>query len=93
MNKTKVKWIFCRVVMRLDWIPRYGRFYRVHFSEDSDGKKKTTLGPARWTWQRRGRWGMYLLDRMGLMWWFIDEGIRRQDASSRSTLRRDDDRD
>lgn len=90
MNKTWIKWIFCRVVMRLDWIPRYGRLYRYE-GVDEEGDMK--LGPARWEWQRRGRWGMYLLDRMGLLWWFIDEGVRRHDADSGSARGRTDDGD
>lgn len=65
-----MKWytlLFCKVVVQLDRIPRYGRLYR---------KVRRPEGwvsmPAEWTWQRRGRWGLNLLSRMGLLWPYID---------------------
>jgi len=59
----------CRVVLLLDAIPRYGRLYQ-WLGLDDNGDVK--MGNARWTWQRRGRWGLNLLDHFGLLWRYID---------------------
>lgn len=64
MNKWTMK--FCHIVLQLDRIPRYGRLYTYHGSLKREDMTK------HWEWQRRGRWGMNLLDRMGLMWKYID---------------------
>ena len=63
LNKTGVK--FCDVVIQLDRIPRYGRFYRI------DPKTMTT-GKAEWEYQKLGRWGTYLLDDLDLLWKHIE---------------------
>lgn len=68
----------CRVVLVFNLLPRYGRLYKMIPGEDGP-----TLGPATWTWQRHGHWGVNLLDRMNLMWAYIAEYERRHpDASS-----------
>lgn len=72
----KAKWIFCNLVLKLDWIPRCGRFYPLLQERDDDGLR--IIGPAEWSWQRRGRWGMYFLDRVGLLWPWIDEVQKRK---------------
>lgn len=64
MNRWQV--LLCRCVMQLDRIPRYGRLYRLRTETRTVDKK------PHWEWQRRGRWGMNLLDRMGLLWKYID---------------------
>lgn len=74
-------WILCRLIMRLDRIPRYGRLYEVRPPWDDDDD--VALGPAQWTWQHHGRWGLNLLDRLGLLWQYIDEVERRHNATSR----------
>jgi hypothetical protein len=58
---------FCELVMQLDRMSRYGRYYRI---KTVNGEMVTS--PARWSWQRRGRWGMNLLDRLGLLFPYID---------------------
>ena len=65
--------LFCRVVMQLDRIPRYGRLYRMPRDPET-GKlyRSTSLMIKEWRWQRRGRWGMNLLDKMGLFWPYLD---------------------
>lgn len=73
-------WILCRLIVRLDRIPRYGRLYRLLGDIDDDGLRR--IGPAQWTWQRWGRWGLNLLDRLGLLWQYIDEAERRHNATS-----------
>lgn len=69
MNKmTKM---FCHYVMYLNWIPRYGRYYTFLSEEERTDDK--WHGPAQWAWRKHGWWGMNILDRMGLMWKYIDE--------------------
>lgn len=66
-----MKWhlkLFCKWVSKLDRIPRYGRIYKLSRTEDG-----WELGPPRWGWHRRGYWGLYLLDRRGLLWPYLDE--------------------
>lgn len=46
----------CSKLMWLNKLPRYGRLYRVTFTDD-----EMITGPARWVWQRHGYWGMNLL--------------------------------
>lgn len=59
---------FCWLVLQLDRIPRYGRSYV--YRKDEDGKR--VWGPAEWSWQRNGRWGMNILIDMKLFFRYID---------------------
>lgn len=54
---------FCKLVLYLDLLPRYGRVYT--------WKDGWLTGPQ-WMYMRRGCWGSHLLDRLGLLWPFID---------------------
>lgn len=65
--KWYLRW-FCHLVIQLDRFPRYGRLYRGVRRPEGGWDFK---GPE-WVWQRRGRWGLHLLDRMGLLWRYID---------------------
>lgn len=66
---------FCRLVLRLDRIPRYGRLYPWDgpggVRERIDARFEGRPVPKRvtnWRYMRHGRWGMNLLDHMGLLW-------------------------
>lgn len=70
---------FCRQVMRLDAIPRYGRLY----PWDGPGGVKDRLEAAdegrpipkkvvHWRFMRRGHWGLHLLDKLDLLWPYLD---------------------
>lgn len=70
---------FCRQVMRLDRIPRYGRLYPLRgpggVMDRLDARDEGRTIPKKaveWRYQRRGHWGLNLLDRMGLLWPYID---------------------
>jgi hypothetical protein len=70
---------FCYLVMQLDRIPRYGRLYPLRgpggVRDQIEAKHEGRPIPRRavhWRYQRRGRWGMNLLQRMGLMWRYFD---------------------
>jgi hypothetical protein len=70
---------FCHLVMQLDRVPRYGRLYPWNgpggVKDRIEAKHKGRPVPrkaVRWHYQRRGRWGMNLLQRMGLMWRYFD---------------------
>jgi hypothetical protein len=70
---------FCHLVMQLDRIPRYGRLYpmrgpggvkdRIEARHEGRPVPKKAVS---WRYQRRGRWGMNLLRRMGLFWRYLD---------------------
>jgi hypothetical protein len=85
---SRATWILCSLIARLDRIPRYGRLYPLR-PRDPDN----LVGPARWTWQRRGHWGLNLLNRLGLLWQYIDEAEWRHNAASRPVRGRTDDGD
>jgi len=71
-------WWFCRLVTQLDWIPRYGRLYRlerVPTTSEADPNWKSAA--AEWRWQKRGHWGLNLLSKLNLLWPFLDEYQRR----------------
>lgn len=72
-----VQFTFCRALCYLDWIPRYGRFYS--YKGDLSGLRNRGNWTKHWCYQQHGRWGTSLLDRMGLLWKFIDENERRHD--------------
>lgn len=57
--------LFCRVILYLDYIPRYGRYYRVL----GDG----LFGPTEWKFWKRGYWGTNILDKLGLLDRIIDQ--------------------
>jgi hypothetical protein len=88
-------WWLCNMILYLDRIPRYGRLYRLEdIPEDPDSMTRDwKKAAAIWTWQRHGHWGINLLDRMGLMWRWLDEAERRYDAAPRSVPGRTDDGD
>ena len=72
------KW-FCRQVLRLDRIPRYGRLYPWSgpggVKNRMDAKDQGLPMPRRtvhWRYRRRGYWGFHLLGRMGLLDDYID---------------------
>lgn len=84
------KYWLCRVILLLDLIPRYGRLYDVVPDAKDTGHRN--LGPSRWTWQRRGHWGLNILERFRLLWPYLKEYERRHpDASSGTVVGRDDD--
>lgn len=62
--KTKVKLAFCIAVLYLNHIPRFGRLY---YLDKYDNKKRE------WRFMRNGFWGINILDRMGLFWWYTDQ--------------------
>ena len=66
--------------MWLDYIPRYGRLYTLLTGEPRDKNGNIRISKARWKWQKRGRWGMNILDSMGLMWPYIDTRIQHIDT-------------
>jgi hypothetical protein len=53
--------VLCRVVRFADYVPRYGRIYRWN-------QKTQQLDPPIWKFRWRGLWGLYLLNRFGLLW-------------------------
>jgi len=63
---------FCHCVTYLNYIPRYGRYYRL-IPPAERVKEDDLFDPVQWAWRRHGWWGMNILDRMGLMWKYIDE--------------------
>lgn len=74
-----VKLWFCRQVMRLDRIPRYGRLYPWSgpggVKDRLDARDEGRPIPKKavdWRYMRHGRWGMYLLDKVGLFWPYLD---------------------
>ena len=75
----KAKWIFCNLVLKLDWIPRYGRLYPYEVGP----KGRLIRAKPEWTYQRRGRWGMYFLDRIDLLWPWVEEAEKRQRANKK----------
>jgi hypothetical protein len=70
MNNRKMGWWgyqLCRLILLLDWFPRYGRLYQgIELSDGSYRLKR--LG---WRWQRHGRWGINLLSRLDLLWAYL----------------------
>lgn len=54
-------WV-CFQIHRLDKIPRYGRLYPL----------KPPGSKPHWRYMKRGWWGLYLLDDLGLLWAYID---------------------
>jgi hypothetical protein len=78
---TKTKWFLCNLILKLDRIPRYGRLYS-YKRDPSDPSGPLKLGKAEWTWQKYGRWGFYILDRLGWLWPHIAEAERRERAAS-----------
>lgn len=77
MNKPAL--LFCKVVLLLEWIPRYGRLYSFDpswYEEDADVTK--TSATVRWRWMRRGCWGINLLSKLNLLWPYIDHYERLQ---------------
>ena len=70
MNKmTKT---FCHFVSYLNYLPRYGRSYRL-IPPAERVKEDDLFDPPVWGWRKNGYWGMNLLDRFGLLWKYIDE--------------------
>jgi len=64
---------FCWAVMWLNRIPRYGRLWRWIGADDLDlDFNDKTKWVKHWRWQRRGWWGVNLLNSMGLMWRYFD---------------------
>ena len=57
--------LFCWLVCKLDRIPRYGRTYYLHI-------KTRTITAPEWKYMRRGYWGTYMLDRLGLFMPYLD---------------------
>ena len=87
-----LKYRFCYLVSFLNYLPRYGRLYRLRLSSDGrlerreDGRY-TRKRDVEWRWQRYGHWGLNLLDRAGLYWPFHDEMRRRYDVKMVKTLK------
>jgi hypothetical protein len=69
------KWILCNLILQLDRLPRYGRYYELRPQRHPDDSEQ--LGPAIWTWQRYGHWGINILDRLGWLWPWMDECEKR----------------
>jgi hypothetical protein len=67
----KITKIFCRCILNLNYIPRYGRLYTLLPKEERAIGK--FVGPAEWRWQKNGLWGVNLLDDLGLLGKYIDE--------------------
>jgi len=55
----------CWSISQLDRIPRYGRTYSV----DRETRK---ISKPQWRYFRHGHWGMYMLDKLGLFWPYLD---------------------
>jgi hypothetical protein len=79
LSKWQVR--FCRTVMYLNYIPKYGRYY-TYLAEESKEAGELVLSKAHWTWQKRGLWGIYLLDDLGLMWAYLDTVSPWEDCQS-----------
>jgi hypothetical protein len=69
----------CRLILKLDHIPRYGRLYPAFgpgsVFERLDAEDKGLPVPPRkveWRYMRYGRWGLDLLDKVDLLWPYID---------------------
>jgi hypothetical protein len=56
---------FCWTIMRLDYIPRYGRMYRT--VEPIRVGKPIVWTKPEWHYMKRGLWGFRLLNRIGLL--------------------------
>ena len=78
MNRAKYR--LCGWIIQLDRIPRYGRTYVVIPPSEPEGN--FSRGPAQWTWQRHGHWGLNLLNKLGWLWEYVDENQRRHNAAS-----------
>jgi hypothetical protein len=65
------------MVMLLDYIPRYGRLYTfIRFDENEN-----MVTEKHWKWQKCGRWGLNLLNDMGLLWRYIDHCVENDDGT------------
>jgi hypothetical protein len=69
----------CHLILQLDRIPRYGRLYPAFgpggLFERLDAQAKGLPVPARkakWRYMKYGRWGLNLLDKIGLLWPYVD---------------------
>lgn len=87
-----VKYWLCYVVSYLNYLPRYGRLYRLRMGTDgrlerSEDGRFTRRRDVEWRWQRYGHWGLNLLDRVNLYWPFHDEMRRRYDVKTLGTLK------
>lgn len=60
MNRPTVA--FCYLVSKLNRIPRYGRYYTLIQTPGSPN----SWSRAHWSWQKKGWWGLYLLNRLGI---------------------------
>lgn len=58
----------CRLILKLDRIPRYGRLYI--WKRERQGWSQPI-----WKYQKRGMWGFYLLDNIGWLHDYMDETI------------------
>jgi hypothetical protein len=58
----------CRLILKLDRIPRYGRVYRL----------RPLPEVKEWRYMKRGLWGFYLLDRFDWLDLFELESEYRQ---------------
>ena len=66
MNKMKMK--FCHLILYLNMIPRYGRFY-TYKGLDENGD---IITEKHWMYVKNGFWGINILDRMNLFWPYLD---------------------
>lgn len=69
MNKALA--LFCRLVLLLEYIPSYRRYYVWDPEVDIWGPGALKIKPV-WRWSWRGSWGINLLARLGLLWRYID---------------------
>lgn len=73
---------FGLVVSHLNYVPRYGRMYRLTQLDVASGDRRARFKrEIHWAWQWRGHWGDVLLMRIGMYWDFLDEStLRGEDA-------------
>ena len=67
---------FCWImIMTLDHIPRYGRWFHV-LPDEARLKSLPTLIQGGWRWYWDGNWGCALLHKMGLLGRYVDHHER-----------------
>jgi hypothetical protein len=75
-NRPMPRWLraWCWLVLRLDYIPRYGRLYVW------DSRVTPQWSKVEWKWSRRGHWGLNLLDDFDLFEWYTNTLMARVKA-------------
>ncbi len=61
---------FCWTVLKLDYIPRYGRLYSIELGKVG-GRTRIVSKSVKWKYQKFGRWGFNMLVKLKLLWPYL----------------------